>query len=302
MSSKNNLATDGFGREFLITREFDAPRELVWRAWTEPQHLAQWWGPHGFTNPVCDWEARPGGKIYDVMRAANGMEFPMHGEFRELVAPERLVLACGALDEQGRLLFEMVHTVTLAGQDGKTKLTIRSRVTMTTPSAGKYLGGYEAGMTQSLEKLAAHLAQKSVPFVIERTFDASATQVWQAITDREMMKEWYFELAEFKPETGFEFDFTVEHKGMKYCHRCKVTEVMPQKRLAYTWRYDGHAGDSLVIFDLFAEGEKTRLKLTHLGLESFPPLPCFARGNFAEGWTQLIGTSLNDFLKTSAQP
>src|ERR1700728_3834836 len=60
------------GKEFVITREFDAPRELVFKAWTDPKYLAQWWGPRGFTNPVCEWDARPGREIYVVMRAPNG--------------------------------------------------------------------------------------------------------------------------------------------------------------------------------------------------------------------------------------
>jgi uncharacterized protein YndB with AHSA1/START domain len=133
--------------------------------------------------------------------------------------------------------------------------------------------------------------------VIERTFAASVARVWKALTDAEEMRQWYFDLKEFKPEVGFEFEFTVEHKGMTYCHLCKITEVIPQKRLAYTWRYQGHKGDSLVTFELSAHGDKTRLKLTHEGLETFPKGPSFARKNFVEGWTQLIGASLKDFVE-----
>ena len=101
MRTNIKSADDFSGREFVITREFAAPRELVFKAWTDPKHLAQWWGPKGFTNPVCEWDARPGGKIYDVMRAPNGADYPMGGEFREIVPPERLVLMCGALDAKG---------------------------------------------------------------------------------------------------------------------------------------------------------------------------------------------------------
>jgi uncharacterized protein YndB with AHSA1/START domain len=80
---------DWTGHEFVMMREFDAPRELVFQMWTDPKHLAQWWGPGGFTNPVCKWDARSGGKIYDVMRAPNGQDFPMGGQFREIVPPEK---------------------------------------------------------------------------------------------------------------------------------------------------------------------------------------------------------------------
>ena len=133
--------------------------------------------------------------------------------------------------------------------------------------------------------------------VIERTFNASVARVWKALTDADEMRQWYFDLKEFKPEVGFEFEFTVEHEGMKYDHRCKITEVIPQKKLAYTWRYEGHEGNSLVTFELFADGDKTRLKLTHEGLETFPKLPSFARENFMAGWTEIIGSSLKKFLE-----
>src|SRR5258708_5259459 len=283
MTTKTKAMEDYTGREFVIAREFDAPRELVFKAWTDPIHLAQWWGPKGFTNPVCEWDARPGGKVYVVMRAPDGTDYTMGGEFREIVAPERLVGMTGALDEQGNFLFEILHTTTLTERNGKTKLTMHSRVIKATAGAGRYIGGFETGMTMSLERLSGHLAQKTEPFVIERTFNAPAALVWKAISNKDDMKQWYFDLKEFEPVPGFEFEFSVEHEGMKYCHRCKVTYAIPQKRLAYTWRYEGHPGDSLVTFELHAAREKTRLRLTHIGLETFPPLPGFWRANFAAG-------------------
>jgi uncharacterized protein YndB with AHSA1/START domain len=135
------------------------------------------------------------------------------------------------------------------------------------------------------------------PLVIERTFNAPVAQVWKAITNVDDMKRWYFDLKEFKPETGFEFQFVVEHKGVSYDHRCKVTEAIPNRKLAYHWRYEGQEGDSLVTFELFADGNKTKLKLTHEGLETFPKLPAYARENFVEGWTSLIGSSLKEFVE-----
>ena len=134
--------------------------------------------------------------------------------------------------------------------------------------------------------------------VIERTFAAPVARVWKALTDVGEMKQWYFDLKEFKPEVGFEFEFIVEHKGMTYHHLCKIIEVIPQKKIAYTWRYKGHEGNSLVTFELFADGNKTQLKLTHEGLETFPKTPSFARKNFMEGWTQIIGSSLKEFVES----
>ena len=142
------------GKEFIITREYAAPRELVWQACTESKHLAQWWGPRGFTAPVCEWEAKPGNKIYVVMRAPDGTRYPMGGEFLEVVPPERLVTVTGALDKAGNLMFKFHHTLTLVERAGKTKLTMHSRLTkLIAPAADKYVGGFEAGMTQSLERL-----------------------------------------------------------------------------------------------------------------------------------------------------
>ena len=156
----NKATKDYLDQEFVITRKYDAPRELVFQAWTDPRHLERWWGPRGFTNPVCEWDARPGKTIYVVMRGPNGVDYPMGGEFREVTPPERLVFTSGAMDGTKKLLFEFLHTVTLTERDGTTTLTIRSRVIKTTPEAGKYIGGFEAGMTQSLERLAASLPQR----------------------------------------------------------------------------------------------------------------------------------------------
>jgi uncharacterized protein YndB with AHSA1/START domain len=135
--------------------------------------------------------------------------------------------------------------------------------------------------------------------IIERTLLAPIAKVWSAITNKDEMKRWYFDLKEFKAEKGFEFDFTVVHEGFTYVHRCKIVEVIPGKKLAHTWRYEGYEGDSTVTFELFPEGNQTRLKLTHEGLDSFPKIPAFAKTNFAGGWTQLIGSSLKEYVESA---
>jgi uncharacterized protein YndB with AHSA1/START domain len=284
---------DYTGTEFVIIREFSAPRELVFKAWTDPKQLAQWWGPRGFTNPVCEWDVRPGGKIYDVMRGPNGADYGMGGEFREIVPPEKLSFVCGALDDKGKLIFEFLHDVTFTEKDGRTKLVLHSRVLRTTADANKYIGGFEMGMTQSLERLDELLTPGSGPLTVERILEAPVALVWRCITTPEDMSRWFFDLKEFKPQPGFEFEFTVEHQGMTYRHLCKVTEVIPQKKIAYTWRYHGHQGESVVTYELFAEGNRTRLKLTHDGLETFPKTPSFARKNFEGGWNS-ISAALKD--------
>jgi uncharacterized protein YndB with AHSA1/START domain len=133
--------------------------------------------------------------------------------------------------------------------------------------------------------------------VVERTLIAPVATVWKALTDVEQMRQWYFDLKEFRPEVGFEFEFVVEHEGNHYHHLCKITEVIPQKKVAYTWRYEDEPGDSLVTFELTPEGNKTKLRLTHDGLETFPKTPAYARKNFEQGWNAIVGTELKRFVE-----
>jgi len=135
--------------------------------------------------------------------------------------------------------------------------------------------------------------------ILERTFDAPVARVWNALTDVDQMRQWYFDLKEFKPQVGFEFEFIVEHEGNSYHHLCRVIDVIPEKKIAYTWRYKGEPGDSLVTFELVPDGDKTRLKLTHTGIETFPKTPAYARKNFENGWTAIIGSELKQFLQSS---
>ena len=139
---------------------------------------------------------------------------------------------------------------------------------------------------------------ENAPFVIERTYDAPADIVWQAITNKDEMKKWYFDLSDFKPEVGFEFQFIADEKK-QWLHLCKVTEVIPGKKLTYSWRYGGYPGNSFVTWELFPQGDKTKLKLTHVGLESFQPetYPQFKKENFETGWTHIVGTSLKEYLE-----
>jgi uncharacterized protein YndB with AHSA1/START domain len=142
-------------RELIITRVFNAPRELVFKAWTDPKQLAEWWGPKSFTNPVCEVDPKLGGALKIVMRAPGGGEYPMKGVFREIVPPSRLVFTNIAVDKDGNHIIEGLTTVTFADEGGKTKLTLQTRGAAVVDYAVAYLNGMEAGWTQSLEKLEA---------------------------------------------------------------------------------------------------------------------------------------------------
>lgn len=148
--------------EIVITRVFDAPRELVFQAWTDPKQLASWWGPRGFTCPRCEIDVRPGGLIRIDMRAPNGTIYPMCGVYLEIIEPARITYTAGALDKKGAQIFEFLHVVTLGEKRGKTTLVMKTRLVRATAEAAKYIGGFEAGMSQSLEKLASQLTANSL--------------------------------------------------------------------------------------------------------------------------------------------
>jgi predicted dithiol-disulfide oxidoreductase (DUF899 family)/uncharacterized protein YndB with AHSA1/START domain len=147
--------------EVVITRTFDAPRELVFRMWTEPEHMARWWGPKGFTNPVCELDARPGGAILIHMRASNGDVYPMTGRFREVVPSERLVFTSIAEDAEGNAALDEVTTVTFAAEGSKTKVTVHSKAVGVAPTAPRMLAGMEKGWSQSFDRLAASVVGKA---------------------------------------------------------------------------------------------------------------------------------------------
>lgn len=139
---------------------------------------------------------------------------------------------------------------------------------------------------------------KNDPVIIEYELEAPVEQVWKAITDKTEMKQWYFDISDFKPEAGFEFQFTGgAENGITYIHLCKITEVEENKKLKYSWRYKDYDGMSFVSFELSPNGNKTRLKLTHEGLETFPENnPDLNRSQFLAGWIHIIGTSLTGYL------
>lgn len=135
--------------------------------------------------------------------------------------------------------------------------------------------------------------------VIERFFPTSAEALWRALTDKDEMKQWYFDLPEFKAEVGFMFTFAGgPSPERQYVHLCEVKEVVPGTKLSYSWRYEGYAGDSLVSFELVPQGEKTLLRLTHSGLHTFPSdNPDLAKHNFEAGWDSIVNQSLLGYVE-----
>jgi uncharacterized protein YndB with AHSA1/START domain len=141
-------------KEVSIIRIFDVPRDLVFQAWVDPQHLAEWWGPNGFTNPVCKIDPRPNGKIRIDMTGPDGTVYPMGGRFHEVVRPQRLVFTATSFeDEKGNAKLETHNTITFEDYKGKTKLTLRAIVIKFTEDIKPALDGMEIGWVQTLDRL-----------------------------------------------------------------------------------------------------------------------------------------------------
>jgi uncharacterized protein YndB with AHSA1/START domain len=152
-------------KELLITRTFDAPRALVWQAWTDPAHIMQWWGPRGFNNESCECDLRPGGRFSLAMRAPDGNVYPCVGTFREVVVPERIVIdgeaaeghPCGA-----GLPPRSVMTVSFDEQDGQTRLTLHTRFASAEQRLAAAVARFVVSWEEALERLAGSLPRMRI--------------------------------------------------------------------------------------------------------------------------------------------
>lgn len=133
----------------------------------------------------------------------------------------------------------------------------------------------------------------------EYSYKSTPEKLWKALTVKEQMKLWYFDIEKFKPEIGFEFRFWGGTETRQYLHICKITEVVFGKKLCHTWSYDGIPGETNLCFEIEQTGkETTNLKLSHSGFETFPKdNPDLAPKNFDEGWTYILGTSLKNYIE-----
>jgi uncharacterized protein YndB with AHSA1/START domain len=200
--AKSSSAAGPARQELLLSRIYGAPRSLVFKAWTDAKHVARWWSPRGFTNPVCELDVRPGGLIRIDMRAPNGTIYPMKGVFHEIVEPERLVFTGTAMeDEHGKPQLEILNTVTFEDFNDLTKLTFHAVLVTKdfkmTPQVAAALAGMEQGWSESLYRLGDELdnslktsaAEREI--VISRVFDAPREVVWDAWTDPKQVVKWW---------------------------------------------------------------------------------------------------------------
>jgi len=149
--------TTRMNRELYISRIYDASRQQIYRAWTEQKQLARWWGPKGFTNPVCEVDARVGGKLVVTMRGPDGQDYPMRATFTDLRAPERLTFEFEAMDATGRVAMKGRLTMMLTEEDGRTRLSLSTTAEGVATTAAQMLQGMEQGWNESLDRLTAIL-------------------------------------------------------------------------------------------------------------------------------------------------
>lgn len=136
-----------------VTRVFDAPRERVFAAWTQAEHLAHWFGPKGFRIHSCEADPRPGGVFRLCMRSPEGIDYWVRGTYQEVVAPERLVVRCFADDAKGVQRLEETITLDLADEGDRTRLTLRATAAGTGAEAAAMLRGMEQGWSETLDRL-----------------------------------------------------------------------------------------------------------------------------------------------------
>jgi len=142
-----------------LTRLFDAPRELVFAAWIRSEHLAHWFGPKGFTIHSCEADPRTGGVFRLCMRSPEGKDYWVRGVYREIAAPERLVIACSADDASGVTRLEEVIRVDFAASGAQTKLTLRATATGSSDVAAEMLKGMDRGWAETIDRLALRVAR-----------------------------------------------------------------------------------------------------------------------------------------------
>jgi uncharacterized protein YndB with AHSA1/START domain len=141
----------------------------------------------------------------------------------------------------------------------------------------------------------------SDPIVVETVVNAPASVVWQALTNKDKMKNWYFDLKEFRPEIGFVFQFYGGVEERQYLHLCKVIEAIPAKKLSHTWMYENVPTETIVTWELTSDNNETTVKVTQVGVDNFPTdNKDFARENFVAGWTHIVKTALKDYVEKSS--
>jgi len=274
--------------DLMIVRIFDAPRELVWKAWTEPENVKRWWGPKGFTSPVSKIDLRVGGRSLYAMRSPEGKDFWSTGVYREIVPFERIVATDSFADENGNIVpashyglsgvwpLELLVTVTFEEQSGRTKFTLRH---VGLPP-GEMSDLTKAGWNESFDKLEKVLEEeksrreKTVLIAepgkqessIIRIFDAPCERVFRASTDPKLIPRWWgprrytttIDRMDVRPGGSWRF-IQRDADGNEFAFHGVYHEISP-RRLVQTMEFEGMPGHVLLEIVTFEDiGGKTRM-------------------------------------------
>jgi uncharacterized protein YndB with AHSA1/START domain len=284
-TAKSEAAPKGVP-EFYLSRLFDAPRALVFKCWIDAGHLARWWGPEGFTNPVCEADPKPGGVYRIVMRGPDGSEHPMKGVFREIVANERIVkeddlsehsaeshdLYDPGRDKSKTPNFKILTTVTFADEGKKTRVTIRQRFDrIDLRDNAIKVGMYEgwSGSFEKLDDLVAAIKGSEREIVVTRVFDTPRAVVFKAFSDAENIGKWWgpngftTTVHEMDFRTGGEWRHTMHGPdGKDHPNRSVYTEIKEPERIAYDhYAYNQTDLHFRAVVSFEEQGRKTRVSL-----------------------------------------
>lgn len=304
MTAKNE------SNEIRITRVYDAPVQAVWDAWTDPEQVAQWWGPRGFTITTHSKDLRPGGHWHYTMHGPDGTDYPNKTYYFEVEERAKLVYDHGGNDDRPPL-FRV--TVLFSEVAGRTHMDMR--MTLPTPEAATETKKFikKAGGNGTWDRLAEYLEKESTgkeKFVINRTFDAPLEVMSEMWTNPEHFSQWLpptgmtmkFLKADIRPG-GSTFYLMENAEGLKMYGRADYREIVKPGRLVYTQQFcDEHGNISrhpmaplwpetmLTIVELTAEGpDSTRVTVTWEPCGAFTPeeLEIFIqnRSGMTQGWT-----------------
>ena len=252
-------------KDLVIERIFDAPREQVWRAWTDPELFMRWWGPSTFTSPTCRMDVRPGGRYVWSMRDPDGNDYYSAGTFLEVVPPERLVYTDSFADKDGNIIppstygmsdafpTELTVTVTLEDLGKQTKM----RTTFSGMPEGPEKEMTAAGFNESLDKLTNAVTKQvrlaidreKLQITIVRDFDAPQTLVWRALTEPALLAQWWgqpgspMSVDKHELRLGGEWRFVErDAAGNEYGFRGIFRAIEPPGRIVQTFEYEPMAG------------------------------------------------------------
>lgn len=259
-------------REYEITRVLDAPRAMVYRAWTDPKQMARWWGPKMFTNPVCEMDVRVGGAFRIVMRGPEGDEFPFKGVYLEVVENELLKFTddCSEHPQEWHDLVQpgqspesvplIITTVTFAEENGRTRLTVHMLFENRELRDGHAAGGMDSGWSESFVSLAELLAGEEpsgkdpLLLTVMRRFNATPEQVYDAWLDPAVVGKWLFATpggemtrVEIDARVGGRFAIVERRGEVEAYHGGEYVALVRPKFLAFSFAVNPELTDAAMV-------------------------------------------------------